>query len=286
MPCRPAITPSRSNTVGPGPRMPNNGSNRDKSMTCPVPPRVTGIQRGHHGECAGDPRHAIGQAKWRQRGRPVFLPSLMANPLMARRACRRRAALVGAVLPKTRHPQHDQARVDFLELCRTEPHFHHARTEVLDQYVGIRNQSAQNVLAGRFAEVEGHRALVAGDDLVPQAMSLVVPTMGPRRISLRMLNLDHIGTEVAQQHPGDRSGIHRADIQYAGPRQRFVGPAALPLPKVAGSATSSLSAPSASDVISPSVSRNCTAGRSTDSVCCHRVIHARQTKKKVSPRTM
>ena len=25
------------------------------------------------------------------------------------------------------------------------PHFHHARTEVLDQYVGIRNQSAQNV---------------------------------------------------------------------------------------------------------------------------------------------
>ena len=244
--------------------------------------RVTGIERGHHGECAGDPRHAVGQAEWRQRGRPVFLPSLVSKPTHGFGERAEGAPLrVGAVLPKPRHPQHDQARVDFLQLCRSEPPlFHHARTEVLDQYVGVRDQSAQNVLSGRFAEVERHRALVAGDDLVPQAMSLVVPTMSPRRISLRMLNLDHIGTEVAQQHPGDRSGIHRADIQHAGPRQRRVGPAALPLTQSRWSGhvlpvgafrkrrhlTLRIEKPAATQDDPP------------NPVCCHRVIHVRQTK--------
>jgi len=50
-------------------------------------------------------------------------------------------------------------------------------------------------------------------ELVPQAMSLVIPTMGPRRISLRVFNFDHVGTDVAQPHPGDWSGIHRANTR-------------------------------------------------------------------------
>ena len=44
-------------------------------------------------------------------------------------------------------------------------------------------------------------------------MSLVIPTMGPRRISLRVFNFDHFGTDVAQPHPGDWSGIHRANTR-------------------------------------------------------------------------
>ena len=78
--------------------------------------------------------------------------------------------------------------------------------------------------------------------------------MSPRGISLRMLNFDHIGTEVAQQQV-----IGAAYTALTSNTRVPVNGGLDPLgssPEVVGPATSSVSAPSASDVIPPSLSGN------------------------------
>jgi hypothetical protein len=63
-------------------------------------------------------------------------------------------------------------------------------------------------------------ALVPGDDLPPQAVSVLRQTVRPGRITPGMLDLDDIGSPVAQQHGGDRGRVYRPKVEDPQARQR------------------------------------------------------------------
>jgi hypothetical protein len=126
----------------------------------------------------------------------------------------RAPAGVRAGLAKAGDPQHDQTRVERVEPLRAQPPpLQHTGPEVLDEHLGIACKGTEDLLALGGTEVERHASVVAGDDLPPQAVTILVRSVRSRRITPRVLHLDDVGAEIAEQHGGDRRGIHRADIE-------------------------------------------------------------------------
>jgi hypothetical protein len=122
-------------------------------------------------------------------------------------------------------PQHHQPRVDVEQRVGPEtPLLHDARPEVLDDHVRVGDELAQQLLPLRAAEVQGDRALVAGDHLPPQAVALAVPAVRAGRVAVRVLDLEHVGAHVAQQHRSDRCGVDRADVEDLDPVERAASP--------------------------------------------------------------
>ena len=102
------------------------------------------------------------------------------------------------------------ARVDLLQLVRAQaPFLQHPGAEVLDHHVGLGDQPAQDVLALGLAEVQGDGSLVPGDHLPPQAVPSLLQAVGAGRVPAGMLDLDHVGAPVAEQHRGDRARRRR-----------------------------------------------------------------------------
>src|SRR5688572_19042306 len=90
-------------------------------------------------------------------------------------------------LPEPGGTQHHEARVQCQQLLRPQPPpLHDARTEVLNQDVAAHDQPAEDVLPGRSAEREGHRALVTTDDLPPETVPVLARAMRTRRVTARM----------------------------------------------------------------------------------------------------
>jgi len=102
----------------------------------------------------------------------------------------------------------------------TPPALEDARTEVLDDHVGLGDQLSENLGSLFTADVEGDGALVPRNDLPPEAVAVAVQTVRPSRITLRMLHLDHIRTHVAEKHCGDRCGVDGTDVEYSNTAQR------------------------------------------------------------------
>src|SRR6202011_5287044 len=69
----------------------------------------------------------------------------------------------------------------------------------------------------------GDGPLVAGDDLPPQTVAVLGVAMGSSRIALWVLDLDHLGAVVAEQHGGDRGGVHGPQVQDPDAGQRARG---------------------------------------------------------------
>ena len=112
--------------------------------------------------------------------------------------------------------------------------------EVLDQDVGVGQQPAQDGRAVRVLEVEAEAALVAVDREeigggprpgLDRADPWRTPAAG--RIAVRWLDLDDVGTEVAEEHravrPGqDRRAVDRRGARRAGRRAGRIGRASSP----------------------------------------------------------
>ena len=177
---------------------------------------VAGVQREHDGERSTDPGHPVGQPEGRQRGRPVLLAGLVGEAAHGLGQRAERAALgVGAELAEAGHAQHHQPGVDLEQLPRPDtPALHHPWPEVLDDHIRGLGQAPQDLLSAGLAEVQRHRPLVAGDDLPPQAVPVLVVAVGAGGVAAGVLDLDHVGAVVAQQHGGDRGGVHRAQVQH------------------------------------------------------------------------
>src|SRR5690606_21011885 len=88
-----------------------------------------------------------------------------------------------------------------------------AGTEVLDQYVGIGEDALEQLLTFRGGQVDRCRALVAGQDLPPQANTILGVSVPAGRVAAsRVFDLDHVGTEVAHAHGCRRAREQRRDV--------------------------------------------------------------------------
>jgi hypothetical protein len=116
----------------------------------------------------------------------------------------------------------DQAGVPLPDplVAKAEP-LQGAGLEVLDQHVGPLGQGKGGLPAPLVLEVEGGAALVAVDGQVVGAVvaekrrapgSGLVAAVG-------MLDLDHVGSEVAQQHGRERTGQHPRQVGDQQPLQ-------------------------------------------------------------------
>src|SRR5207249_11866944 len=87
-----------------------------------------------------------------------------------------RTVAVGAVLPPARHAREDQTRVLGRERVPAEPPLlERARDEVLDEDVGVPDQTLEQRLAARVGEVERDRAFASRVDLPPELTALPEP---------------------------------------------------------------------------------------------------------------
>jgi hypothetical protein len=132
-----------------------------------------------------------------------------------------RRSAYGALLAEAGDAQHHQPRVDVEQRVGAEPPLlHDPRPEVLHDHVRVGDELAQQLLPLRPAEVQRDRALVAGDHLPPQAVALAVPAVRAGRVAVRVLDLEHVGAHVAEQHRRDRRGVHRAHVEDLDPVER------------------------------------------------------------------
>ena len=123
----------------------------------------------------------------------------------------------------------DEARVERGEDVVPEPEPGEAvRSEVLDEDVGVGEESAQHVGAGGLLQVEPEAALVAVDREVvgggpaSRRSSLAHPRRAPAagRVALGRLDLDDVGAEVGQEHRRVRPGEDRRAVDDADARER------------------------------------------------------------------
>ena len=156
-----------------------------------------------------DPRPA-------RRGRRIAHDITQAAHRLADRAIAR-ALGIGPGLAVARDAHHDDAGVDFGQpVVAQVPPLHRAGAEILDQDVGPRDQTVDDVLAFLLARVDGDRFLVAGEHREPQrlAVRLLRPPFAHRIAPAGLLELDHLGAEICQQLAAKRPGDELAHLQH------------------------------------------------------------------------
>src|SRR6202171_816366 len=141
------------------------------------------VQRAHYGKGAGNSGYPVGETERRQGWGTAFLAE--------RAECATRC--VGAGLAKSSDPEHDQARIKAVQSVGTQaPLLQDTGTEVLNEHAGGHDEGAQDLLPIGGAKVECHAPLVAGDDLPPPSVAVLVRPVGPGGIAGRVLDLDDV----------------------------------------------------------------------------------------------
>ncbi len=142
---------------------------------------------------------------------------------------------LGAALAEPGDRAVDQPRVRFAKGLEAEAEaLHRAGTEVLQHYIGARDEPAQDGLPLRRLEVEGEALLAA---INRHEVGGLAPREGrpsARVVSLaRLLDLDDLGAHVAQRHGAEGARQHAGEVDDADARQRRPcrgGPAGRRLP--------------------------------------------------------
>ena len=197
-----------------------------ESTTCPRPVLLPGVQRDQRAERREDRGELVTQRDAAARRRLVGITGDVTDS--AHRLADRAEAGprgVGTVLAESGDPGDDQPRVDLPQLLRAEsPAFERPGPEVLQQDVALGDEPAHHVLAFRHSQVAGDRLLVASDEWPPQRPPVrLLPAPLPHRIAARrVLDLDHLGAEVAEQLTAERTGekLSEFDDPNIGERQR------------------------------------------------------------------
>jgi hypothetical protein len=96
--------------------------------------------------------------------------------------------------------------------------FTEARPEVLDQHVGALDQLLGDRPPLLLAHVDADRALAGVEAGEPDRQSLVGGLPLAREVARRrVLDLDHVGAEVAEHPAGRGSGVHGAELDDLDP---------------------------------------------------------------------
>jgi hypothetical protein len=117
------------------------------------------------------------------------------------------------VLAPARHPPVDELRVAREAFRRPEAQpLGHPRAVPLDQHVGRGRQVERRRHRLRALEVQNHRFLAAAEHIEP---------LGARRFPRRRaVHPDDLGTEVREDHPGERPRAEPGELHDAAARQR------------------------------------------------------------------
>ena len=119
----------------------------------------------------------------------------------------------------------DEARVPFAQRVVAEPvPLHHARAEVLDQHVGLRDEAADERRARLLPDVDRDAALVPVEPLEVEPADLGREPSGAVGVAdavaaTRLLHLDDVGAEVAEQGGAPRTGGLVAQVDDADARK-------------------------------------------------------------------
>ena len=107
----------------------------------------------------------------------------------------------------------DQPRIDFRKIgIAAAESVHGAGRVVLDHGVGSRHKSMQQIAAFGRLEIDGEAALVAIEGWEEARAKADQPA---RRVTIRRLDLDHIGTEIGKDQACGRTHNSMAEFQHA-----------------------------------------------------------------------
>ena len=159
-------------------------------------------------------------------GGPSACPVRWAKPLIASaRVPKPARAAYGPVWPKPVIRATHQTGVELEQHVGGEaPALEGAGPEVLDQHVGGGDQAAEDLgaLGGGQAERDG--ALVARDLRPPDRGAVERRAVAAHAVAgLRVLDLDHLGAEVAEDLAGQGPGQDRRGVDDAEAGERSVG---------------------------------------------------------------
>ena len=179
--------------------------------------QVAVAERCQHRERAAHAGYLVGQSDRRKGGRAVRLAGGMRQRGHALSHGAESGAIgVGTGLPVARHPQHHQARVlrqqhrlgvESQPLQRPGP-------EVLDQHVGVANQSQQHLPALGRLQIDLDRPLVPANLAPVEAVvSVALAQMAGAVTGLRPLHLDHVCAEVGQVTARGRAGEDGGQVE-------------------------------------------------------------------------
>ena len=92
---------------------------------------------------------------------------------------------------------------------------HRAGAEVLDDHIGVLRQAQEHGAAGRGLQVQAQAAFVPvlRQELHALAAHELVAEIARQVAALGLLDLDHIGAQVAEQHRADRARGHHAQVE-------------------------------------------------------------------------
>ncbi len=135
-----------------------------------------------------------------------------------------RARGVGAGAPVARRRRVDQPRVALVQRLVSQARaVHHARTEILDHDIRLLDQLEDPLEVRGILEVDLDAALVAVEG--EERVGLTVRARGkdaplPHPFAVLLLELDDVGTEVAQDLRRERALQQRREIEHADPGER------------------------------------------------------------------
>src|SRR5436309_1166957 len=132
-------------------------------------------------------------------------------PIMTQRRSKRCCA--GAV--KTIH---------FPSCVSNAPPGQHARAEVLEDDIAVRDQPPDDVLSLWQMQIERHELLVAIVDGEPVRAAVLGRAETPEVVTAAgHLGLDHLGAELGHQRAAERAGDHLGELEHPDSLQRSSG---------------------------------------------------------------
>ena len=184
----------------------------------PLAGTVPVLQRGERPERPERAREVIRNGRRAGRyGRTVRIAGDVADAAhRARDATESRTVAVRARLTVRRDPHHDEARVDGAEIVPAEPPaLHGAGPEVLGEDVGACGETFDERLTLRRTEVARDRFLVARLDQPPERDPARGRRPEPAEVVTRsgLLDLDHLGAELAEERAAERGGHKRSEVE-------------------------------------------------------------------------
>ena len=121
---------------------------------------------------------------------------------------------VGAARAEATDGAVHEPRVDLQQLFNARPEtFRGSGPEILDVDVGLADETLEELAVRALLHVERHAALVAVIGLkVRRVLTALVGAVG---VALGAFDLDDVGAEVRQHHPGARTGDEGALLDHA-----------------------------------------------------------------------
>ncbi len=164
------------------------------------------MQRGERAHAAVSGGQRVTDRDPHARGRQIGIAD-DAAPAAHRlaNAAESRPRRIGTRLAVTRHAHDDQPGVGLAEFGRVEvPFLERAGAEILDQYVGLGDQLARQLLTVFTSQVDGDRIFVARDHAPPAGFVALAP-VAHLVAGARRFELDDFGAHVAEQLAAERT---------------------------------------------------------------------------------